>query len=274
MSCGNDITSCGTCSGGDDAMVYQYAHTRGIPHESCSSYMAEDTACSDTEIGYDTTLQMEARPHCYNCDEQERCWNIPEYKRLYSGAPYALAGEATMMRDIHANGPISCAIMVTNKMKHGYGDTCLQAPKAGRPLAMKGTSCITGKHHARHHQHYSQHTTPEQHHQHHQHHQLHQHHHRCRPRRPRRRRRHHDHARFLESSRASPVWHWLALDAFVEAHTNDSHMDPQQALSMRTSRRQTAGSTTSSRLWAGGRTSTRMTTGRSATVRHFLLAPQ
>jgi len=147
MSCGNDITSCGTCSGGDDAMVYQYAHTRGIPHESCSSYMAEDTACSDTEIGYDTTLQMEARPHCYNCDEQERCWNIPEYKRLYSGAPYALAGEATMMRDIYANGPISCAIMVTDKMKHGYGEKCLLAPKAGRPLAMKGTSCITGTFH-------------------------------------------------------------------------------------------------------------------------------
>jgi hypothetical protein len=37
LSCGNDKTSCGTCDGGDDGPVYQYAKQSGIPHESCSN---------------------------------------------------------------------------------------------------------------------------------------------------------------------------------------------------------------------------------------------
>ena len=33
ISCGNDATSCGTCDGGDDGPVYQWAKEAGIPHE-------------------------------------------------------------------------------------------------------------------------------------------------------------------------------------------------------------------------------------------------
>merc|ERR1719197_504560 len=67
LSCGNDLVSCGTCKGGDDASVFLYAERHGIPHESCS-----------------------------NCDEQASCFSIKEYHRLFvrenstgtlSGAP-------------------------------------------------------------------------------------------------------------------------------------------------------------------------------------------
>lgn len=144
ISCGNDAVQCGTCEGGDDGAVYRYAHEKGIPHESCSNYMAQDTTCSDTVIGFDKDSNREARPHCYNCDEKQRCWNIAQFKRLYADPAYTLYGEENLMNDILAHGPISCGIQATDKMEHGYGDHCLQAPKAGRPIALKGTSCMTG----------------------------------------------------------------------------------------------------------------------------------
>jgi len=144
ISCGNDVVGCGTCEGGDDGAVFQYANQKGIPHESCSNYMAENTVCTDSEIGFDQSSNKEARPHCYNCDEKQRCWNIPQFKRLYSSEPYTIKGEENMMRDIMDYGPISCGIQATDKMEHGYGEHCLQAPKAGRPIALKGISCMTG----------------------------------------------------------------------------------------------------------------------------------
>lgn len=34
-----------SCAGGSDAFVYDYANRKGIPDESCSSYMAITTTC-------------------------------------------------------------------------------------------------------------------------------------------------------------------------------------------------------------------------------------
>jgi cathepsin X len=144
LSCGNEATQCGTCEGGDDAQVYAYAASKGIPHESCSAYMAKDTICSDDQIGFDSNKGMEMRPHCYNCDEKKNCWSITKYKRLYSTQPYSLVGEENIMRDVLEHGPVGCAIMATDKMEHGYGINCLQAPASGTLTAMKGKNCMIG----------------------------------------------------------------------------------------------------------------------------------
>eukprot|EP00966_Prymnesium_polylepis_P086772 2008375-Prymnesium_polylepis.1 len=45
LSCGNNVSKCGTCNGGSDALVYRLAQLAGIPDDSCSSYMAVDTTC-------------------------------------------------------------------------------------------------------------------------------------------------------------------------------------------------------------------------------------
>ena len=117
LSCGNDVTGCGTCHGGDDATVFVYAQQHGIPHESCSNYMARDTTCrANAPIADDN------RPQCYNCDEEAMCYSIREYHRLYvrEGSIGTLSGGSAMKAEIRSNGPISCGIMATPKMEHRY----------------------------------------------------------------------------------------------------------------------------------------------------------
>jgi len=144
LSCGNQYFGVGTCHGGDDALVYSYAHEKGIPHDDCSSYIAEDMECSSTLIGRNQTSDQEARPECYSCDEKARCWAIASHKRLYSGEPYTITGEQNMMHDIFFHGPITCAIMATDKMEHEFGPGCLMAPNPGVVTARHGTGCMVG----------------------------------------------------------------------------------------------------------------------------------
>lgn len=117
LSCGNALTKCGTCQGGDDVPVFTYAQTHGIPHESCSNYMAVDTTCdANGPIGGTN------RPQCYNCDEETVCYSIKEYHRLYvrEGSIGTASGGSAMKAEILANGPISCGIMATPAMEHHY----------------------------------------------------------------------------------------------------------------------------------------------------------
>ena len=125
LSCGNDLVGCGTCSGGDDASVFVYAQQHGIPHESCSNYMARDTTCqANLAIGGDN------RPNCYNCDEEASCYAIREYHRLFvrEGSIGTLSGGPAMKAEILSNGPISCGIMATRAMEHSYSGGIFSEP--------------------------------------------------------------------------------------------------------------------------------------------------
>lgn len=107
----------GTCQGGDDLAVYSYAAQSGIPHESCSAYMAQDMKCSAEDGITDTN-----RPPCYNCDEHSNCFVMPKYHKLFArpGSVRRVAGPAAMRRELHANGPLSCGIVASDKLEKRY----------------------------------------------------------------------------------------------------------------------------------------------------------
>lgn len=117
VSCGNDKTGCGSCHGGDDSGVYEYAQKYGIPHESCSNYMAVNTECKASEPVTDTN-----KPGCYTCSPgRQGCVAINTYDKLFISGYGRCSGYDKMKQEIHTNGPISCGIDATDKMEKYTG---------------------------------------------------------------------------------------------------------------------------------------------------------
>jgi len=113
VSCGNDKVGCGSCNGGDDSGVYEYAKKYGIPHESCSNYMAVNTQCDDSSPVTDSN-----KPGCYTCSPgRAGCVAIDKYDKLFISGYGSAKGYDKMKQEIYANGPISCGIDATDKME-------------------------------------------------------------------------------------------------------------------------------------------------------------
>lgn len=117
LSCGNDKTQCGTCNGGDDGPVYQYAKEVGIPGESCSNYMAVNTECREHFPVTDKN-----KPACYTCSPGAAgCKAVTEYKTMKVSEFGTCSGYEKMKAEIYARGPISCGIDATSKMESYTG---------------------------------------------------------------------------------------------------------------------------------------------------------
>ena len=86
ISCGNEYDKCGTCNGGDDLPVYQYAAEVGIPHESCNNYRATNEECLS-----DNTYNSA----CYTCDPGlAGCYGVTDYNKAFAGEYVSSAAAA------------------------------------------------------------------------------------------------------------------------------------------------------------------------------------
>ena len=93
--------------------VYQWAKQSGIPHESCSNYMAVDTTCRAGKVS------NKNKPECYTCSPsgQPACKEIKKFKKLRVSEFGTCSGYAKMKAEIFARGPISCGVDATDKME-------------------------------------------------------------------------------------------------------------------------------------------------------------
>ena len=145
LSCGNSTTGCGTCEGGDDALVYEYAVLKGIPEDSCSSYMAVDTTCEEA-----SPITPTNKPPCYTCWPASAsgkpslastpnfptayCEAVPKYKKLFASAVGLVTGPAQMKTEIYARGPISCGIGASKALEDYKPNTTFAQPGKVQPI--------------------------------------------------------------------------------------------------------------------------------------------
>jgi len=108
----------GSCNGGWPGQVYEFAHTHGIPDNTCKQYLAKNPAefsCSAEQV-------------CKTCNPpppkegetlDENCYAI-ENPPLFKVSEYGtVAGVDQMKAEIHARGPIVCGVDATAELE-GY----------------------------------------------------------------------------------------------------------------------------------------------------------
>lgn len=93
INCG----TAGTCNGGDSNAANAWVHRNGIPDVTCQQYQAKNMECSDINT-------------CMNCDPDGGCYAVKTYPKITVSEYGSVTGDADIMAEIMARGPVSAYI--------------------------------------------------------------------------------------------------------------------------------------------------------------------
>ncbi len=94
-------------SGGDPTAAYSYILANGISSDACAPYVAQNMQCNAFQT-------------CADCKPDGTCAAVTP--KLYHITEHGqVAGEAAMMAEIAARGPIACGMSVTEAFEQYTG---------------------------------------------------------------------------------------------------------------------------------------------------------
>jgi len=112
--------SAGTCNGGDSNAANQLVYKKGgIPDVTCQQYQAKNMQ--------DTPFNT-----CMNCDPGAGCSTVTEYPKITISEYGGVKGDANIMAEIYARGPVSAYLNAN----------CLETPEYKGGVVMYDT-CVT-----------------------------------------------------------------------------------------------------------------------------------
>ena len=98
--------------------MYSYAHSEGIPDQTCQVYEAKNKECNDLN-------------RCLDCDPDKGCFPIKDYKRYKINEYGSVEGADKMKAEIFARGPISCFVEVTQEFLDYTGGLFVENDHSG-----------------------------------------------------------------------------------------------------------------------------------------------
>jgi len=93
------------CQGGDPTAAYSWILDNGITDDTCMNYLAANENCTAINI-------------CRNCDPVKGCFAVANPKKWHIMEHGQVAGEANMMAELYARGPIAATIAVTPALEN------------------------------------------------------------------------------------------------------------------------------------------------------------
>lgn len=129
IDCGN----AGSCFGGDDLPVYEYASKKGLVSETCNNYQAKNQKCTPFN-------------DCGTCDPSGTCSAINHETRFMVGDYGQVAGVDNMKAEILKRGPISCGIDATAQLEAfngGYVFSQCISPSENHIISVVGWGTLT-----------------------------------------------------------------------------------------------------------------------------------
>lgn len=106
------------CHGGDSYMIHKFMHEHKVPDETCIAYSALNEECTPLNVCRNCFRMMPPDPK--DPFKPGPCWGMPTFIGYGVSDFGDVAGEAAMMKEIYARGPIACSFVTTPEFVRDY----------------------------------------------------------------------------------------------------------------------------------------------------------